>query len=220
MRRIVATALAALTVGCVSTRTTGIRSADYEGAKFRGVLVYVMTDDLTKRQHYEEVLVRELAGRNIKARSAMSLFPPVDSPTQERISAVMDQNGLDTVLRIAPVAEAHDTVVTGQVSNANCYGTSSGTANATVTGSTGYASYSGTSQANCYGNTHNTTKTQHALAIEIRLVEYSNNKTVWMAQSAGQGGAGGLMGKMGVGSDIIEHMASDVGSQLQDSKLF
>ncbi|HTP53112.1 MAG TPA: hypothetical protein VMK42_20660 [Anaeromyxobacteraceae bacterium] len=210
-----------LLAACVSTKTTAVRSAEFNGAHFSGVLVFVNTSDMEKRRHYEDALVRELAARRIPARPSLDLFPPIDAVTPEVVTSRCASAGLDTALTVVVAGESHQTVITGQHTNANCYGTSNGTATAYATGpGTATANYSGTSSANCYGNTYNTTATQHAMGIEIRLTELASGKTVWMAQSQGSGGAGGVFGKMGMGSDIIEHMAKDIGDQIAVAGLF
>ena len=216
MRVTTAALLLTTTVACVSTKTTAVRSSEYEGAHFKGALVFVNTGDLEKRRHYEDVLVQELAAKQIRARASLDLFPPMDAVTPELLASKSAAAGLDTELTVQVLGEAHETVVTGQHTNANCYGSSNGTA--TAYGNSAY--YSGTSSANCSASTHNTTRSQHALGIEFRLVEIANGKVIWMAQSQGQGGAGGLLGRAGVGSDLIEHMAGDVSSQIASAALF
>ncbi len=220
MRVTVAALLLTTTVACVSTKTTASRSSEFSGAHFKGALVFVNTGDLDKRRHYEDVLVQELAAKQIRARASLDLFPPMDAVTPELLASKSAAAGLDTALTVQVLGEAHETVVTGQHTNANCYGSSQGTANAYSTGYGATANYSGTSSANCNASTHKTTATHHAMGVEFRLVEISSGKTVWMAQSKGEGGAGGLLGKSGVGSDLIEHMARDVGDQIVSASLF
>ena len=187
-------------VGCVSTQTTAVKSAAYEGVKFRGVLVDVPTNDLTQRQHYENAMVTELANHNIRAVSAMRLFPPTDTWTAQEVGQLMARQGLDTVLWIQPAGESHSTQVIGQYTTAqvSSYGN-------TATGS---------------ATTTNITRTTHTAALEARLVVYDTSKTVWMAQSQGQGSAKGMWGKMGMGSDVVEHIAGDIGSQIADAQIF
>ncbi len=201
MKTLLSAALVLLAAsGCVSTQTTAVKSAAYEGVKFRGVLVDVPTTDLSQRQHYENAMVAELANHNIRAVSAMRLFPPTDTWTAQEVGQLMARQGLDTVLWIQPAGESHSTEVIGQYTTAqvSSYGN-------TATGS---------------ATTTNITRTTHTAALEARLVVYDTSKTVWMAQSQGQGSAKGMWGKMGMGSDVVEHIASDIGTQIADAQIF
>ena len=190
--------------GCVSSQTTGIKSAQYDGVRFKGAVVIVQAKDLGKRQHYEDVLVAELASHHIRAVSGLKLFPPTDTWSPEEVAQGMAKSGLDTMLSVSPTGEYNGTRVIGTYTSANA-------------------------SASCYGNTcsgygssttTNITETSHALSLDIRLVDYASGKTIWMAQSSGQGSARGIWGKMGMGSDVVEHIASDIGTQVSEAQIF
>jgi hypothetical protein len=183
-------------VGCVSTQTTGVRSARFEGTQFTGVAVFVSAGNFSKRQYYEDLLVQELRSRHINAASSMKLFPPTDKFGPDEIVEIMGKFHLDTVLYITPAGESHDVVITGTQTNVNCYGNS------------------------CYANTYNTGHTSNNLALEVKLTEFTSGKTVWAAQSTAHGGGVGVFGKMGVGNDLIEHMAGDISDQIQAESIF
>jgi hypothetical protein len=178
-------------IACVSTQTTGVRSAALTpGVQFSGVLVSVRISDLAQRQHYEQALVAELAGRHIRAQSWVALFPPVDQYSNEQIVAVASQNKLDTLLEVQVAGERHEAVATGETTNCTASG----------------------NNLNC--NSYQTGQMQHGLGVIFKLYNLSDGKVLWYAQSKGEGHGAGIFGRMGVGSDIIEHMAGDVGDQI------
>jgi hypothetical protein len=196
MRSILFAILFAFMAGCVSTHTVASKSTRFEGVKFRGVAVYVTSNDLSRRQYYENLLVHELNARGIRAFSWMTIVPPADQYTIQEKVAVMAKYGLDTALMVFPAGESHNDVITGETTN--CYG----------------------SGANVTCNSYNTGHTDNRMALEIKIVEYSTGKNVLVIQTQAQGGAVGIFGRMGVGNDLIEHIAGDVADQIKASRIY
>jgi hypothetical protein len=191
MKRIISVAvlsLAVLFTGCVSTKTTGVRSTSIApGTHFNGVLVLVKYGDMEKRHHAELVLVDAFASRHIQVRSWMETFPPADSFTTEEMTAKLQALGIDTYLVLEVAGESHEAVATG--TSTNCY-----------------SSYG---NVNC--NSHQTGRTEHGLAVEAKLFTLEG-KTLWVGQSIGSGYGVGVFSS--VGSDLIEHMAPEVTDQV------
>jgi hypothetical protein len=160
--------------GCASTSMTSFRDPSFATKAFHRILIVSPFADLESRTKSESRFVECFSRYAVEGISSIRVFMPTRTYTNEELSKLLSENGIDGVLLVT-LADAY-TAQTYVPTSSSTYG------QATLSGNT--INYSAYTQQ--YGGYY---ISKPRVRYDLRLYDVSTGNTAWVASSLTRGNA-------------------------------
>lgn len=87
--------------GCTMTNLVSYTDPAYKETVFQNVLIVVPDSSFERREKLEEIITKNLIKKGIQATKSIDLFPPTRTFSEEELSQILIQNGIESFLVVA-----------------------------------------------------------------------------------------------------------------------